>query len=586
MAEDPGPLDEGVGELENDLLTGGPEVAVEARSTTRHKGPKLRPQPAAAAPDTVLAEPGAGVDPRLAAYHQGAVPALPAPPASRGRSELTTWMLAAAFGATVAYVASSLRAGPVAPLEAERLSAASALAREAESLFHAAQAATDSIRRGPGLADSSSAPVSAWSETPGSLELPTRVRTAALAGSTLEVPSAARRAEQEPGQRSAPVAHASTLERSGSDRVDVTRPVEQAALLVQEPGVPRDAIEQASLEQATVEQAQVAQPTAEQPTAEQPTAEQATVAQATAEQASVAQATAEQATVAQPTVEQPTAELGAPADSVPLPAGSPRSEPGVALPASFGAVPGLIAGRFLDPGPLVAAGGEDWPATLVHARTGIEFVLVPGGSFTLGDDTSPSPDERPAVSVQVSAFYMARTEVSVDSWGAGGGAAAQPAGHPGGAHPVVAISWHEARAWCDRNGLALPSEAQWEYAAAGPEERRYPWGDEWRAGAANLAVSGGGHGQTAPVGTYPEDESWCGVLDLAGNVSEWCADLFARDHSWIEPGECDPLHEREGEDHVERGGSYRDDSPVRSTYRFGFSADGLEELGFRPVWVP
>jgi formylglycine-generating enzyme required for sulfatase activity len=97
-------------------------------------------------------------------------------------------------------------------------------------------------------------------------------------------------------------------------------------------------------------------------------------------------------------------------------------------------------------------------------------------------------------------------------------------------HPVVHVSWHDAVAYCQwlskRTGRAytLPSEAEWEKAARGTDDRIYPWGDDWDAPRCNTCE--GGLGGTTPVGAYPNGASPYGVSDMAGNVWEWTRSLY------------------------------------------------------------
>ena len=97
----------------------------------------------------------------------------------------------------------------------------------------------------------------------------------------------------------------------------------------------------------------------------------------------------------------------------------------------------------------------------------------------------------------------------------------------GDTQPVVGISWFEAVAYCrwlsaqTGHEFRLPSEAEWEKAARGPDGRIWPWGNTWEANRANSSEAG--IGKTTPVGQYPNGASFYGVLDMAGNAYEWVA---------------------------------------------------------------
>ena len=149
-------------------------------------------------------------------------------------------------------------------------------------------------------------------------------------------------------------------------------------------------------------------------------------------------------------------------------------------------------------------------------------------------------------------------------------------------HPVVYVSWTDARAYATWAGLRLPSEAEWEKAARGTDGRRFPWGKE--KPTALLASFDRQHEATQPVGSWPEGASPYGVEDMAGNVWEWCEDVD------------DPTFYREGPDNnprnsvgaeratsVARGGAWMFDArSLRTSARSSFPPTWrLEMLGFR-----
>ncbi|GKS60527.1 hypothetical protein YTPLAS18_40540 [Nitrospira sp.] len=96
-----------------------------------------------------------------------------------------------------------------------------------------------------------------------------------------------------------------------------------------------------------------------------------------------------------------------------------------------------------------------------------------------------------------------------------------------GTHPVTGITWrdaHEYGAWCNKR---LPTEYEWEKAGRGTQGPRFPWGNQWNA--ANCCCWEGGARSTCSVGAHQADKSPFGVVDMAGNVSEWCSNDFEFD---------------------------------------------------------
>ncbi|MCO5167142.1 MAG: bifunctional serine/threonine-protein kinase/formylglycine-generating enzyme family protein [Planctomycetes bacterium] len=220
-----------------------------------------------------------------------------------------------------------------------------------------------------------------------------------------------------------------------------------------------------------------------------------------------------------------------------------------------------------------------------RAADGSVLLYVPPGEFVMGSDECVyrmslgeelgEHDTRvsaPPHPVSVSAFLVGKHEVSwrqLERWREATGADV-PARPPrfDVSSPAVDVTWHQARAYCAWAGLALPTEAQWEWAARGPEARRYPWGDQDPApGGAGRAVFGLDRRTGAPRGVNDDmgGASWVGALHMSGNAWEWVEDLFAPFDGFLRGGDGprrDPCHRGdEGEPpfahRVIRGGSWR-----------------------------
>jgi formylglycine-generating enzyme required for sulfatase activity len=126
--------------------------------------------------------------------------------------------------------------------------------------------------------------------------------------------------------------------------------------------------------------------------------------------------------------------------------------------------------------------------------------------------------------------------------------------------PVVGINWYEAYAYARFRGKSLPTEAQWEYAARGIFGRVYPWGDLWQDNLSNHGKSRSpyydetdGYRYAAPAGAFPAGKSPEGVLNLAGNVWEWCLDWYA---AYDQSETFNPQGPATGTEKVVRGGSW------------------------------
>ena len=196
---------------------------------------------------------------------------------------------------------------------------------------------------------------------------------------------------------------------------------------------------------------------------------------------------------------------------------------------------------------------------------GGRMVWVPAGEFDMG---AAGPKQH---HVRVSkGFWLGTcpvTNAQYRQYCRATAAAFPPGSDQGDDHPLVFVSWAEAKAYCEHYGLSLPTEAQWEYAARGAEGPKYPWGDQWDETKCCNKGNQGPSGRTFPIGSFPVGASWCGALDLAGNVWQWCQDWYGEKYYGVSPG-TDPPGPDGGEDRVVRGGSfYKGESGCRSVHR-------------------
>ena len=206
---------------------------------------------------------------------------------------------------------------------------------------------------------------------------------------------------------------------------------------------------------------------------------------------------------------------------------------------------------------------------VIGARDGSSYVWIPPGEFWMGatpGDTEACPDEKPRHLVRITVgFWLAETPVTVTAYKRF--VAERPEFSMPDApgfnlawsredHPVVRVTWHEARAYCRWAGGGLPSEAQWEYAARGGHDGlKYPWGSEVTPDNANYYASR--RGGTSPVRSYPAN-AW-GLYDVAGNILQWVADWYDANYYAAPLGEPaeDPCGPQSGTERVLRGGSFK-----------------------------
>lgn len=207
--------------------------------------------------------------------------------------------------------------------------------------------------------------------------------------------------------------------------------------------------------------------------------------------------------------------------------------------------------------------GYTW-TPVEHDFDGVTMVLVPAGCFMMGSD-SGYDDEKPVHEQCFDApFWIDKTEVTQADFARLGGQKANPNYFRGYNLPVESITWFEARDFCILRGGRLPTEAEWEYAARGPDSLVYPWGNDFVT--ENVVYSGNSNGQTAEVGSRPAGASWVGALDMSGNVWEWVSSLY-QDYPYSADYES---NSNTSNSRVLRGGSWDDfiTDYLRAAYRY------------------
>jgi len=227
-----------------------------------------------------------------------------------------------------------------------------------------------------------------------------------------------------------------------------------------------------------------------------------------------------------------------------------------------------------------------------------DWVEIPAGEFIMGSKKGDGfDDERPQHTVHLPAFLAARVPVTnvqyklfVDATGH-----ETPRHWKNGQipakkdeHPVVNVSWHDSQAFCKWAGVLLPTEAQWEKAARGPDGRLWPWGnDKPTKDYCNFSMN---IGDTTLVGSYLKGASPYGCWDMAGNVWEWTGSLWGKDRS--KPDYGYPYDSGDGREdlaapdsvrRVLRGGSFASNvDRLRCAYRDGLNPDYRNTFrGFR-----
>jgi formylglycine-generating enzyme required for sulfatase activity len=231
---------------------------------------------------------------------------------------------------------------------------------------------------------------------------------------------------------------------------------------------------------------------------------------------------------------------------------------------------------------------------------GIEWVRIPAGQFYMGDNFDEGgADEQPVHLVALDEFYISKYEITFQQYDT----FCRETGHeypptigwgPGWVRadrPVYNVTWNDAMDFCTwltrktGESINLPTEAQWEYAARGTDQRRYPWGNtEPNCDLANhdCNIYGGSAVVGSNFGLSP-----FGLYDMAGNVNEWCKDYYDPFYySYSPPQNPQGPTDFRNSNRVIRGGSWQVDPSlsIRSADRYGVNnLSKTTHIGFRIV---
>lgn len=249
-----------------------------------------------------------------------------------------------------------------------------------------------------------------------------------------------------------------------------------------------------------------------------------------------------------------------------------------------------------------SAGGRK---NITNSKDGSELILIPAGEFLMGTPEKEGYDnEHPRRRVNLSAYYIGKYEVTNEQYARfvektryqaqGNWRDYSTSGRK--KHPVVCVTWKDAVAYCKWAGLRLPTEAEWEKAARGTDGRIYPWGNKWEAASLNWSgpkdkkwKSWEAQGSlptllpTKPIGSFPYGASSYGIMDMAGNVWEWCSDWYSVRYYQNSPT-ANPRGPDKGESKVLRGSSWStsDLDCLRSANRNWSKPSGWDDCyGFR-----
>ena len=256
--------------------------------------------------------------------------------------------------------------------------------------------------------------------------------------------------------------------------------------------------------------------------------------------------------------------------------------------------------------PAVSVGGTP-PVTPkeITTESGVKMVLLPGGTFTMGDEDGEV--DEPAHKVEVGPFAIDKFEVTQEEYERVMGA--NPSKFKGRKNPVEQVRWSDAVRYCNErsrveglepaydlktwtcrfeaDGYRLPTEAEWEYAARAGAATAYSFGDSDSKLQQHAWFKVNARGKPKPVGQR-RPNAW-GLHDVHGNVWEWCNDFYKVDY-YLEGPKKDPKGPESGKNKILRGGCWNSNADAcRSAYRYNENPAytdacfGYDIYGFRCV---
>jgi formylglycine-generating enzyme required for sulfatase activity len=227
----------------------------------------------------------------------------------------------------------------------------------------------------------------------------------------------------------------------------------------------------------------------------------------------------------------------------------------------------------------------EWSPT-IQTYNGVDMLLVPTGCFMMGSTTGDADEQPIYAQCFRKPYWIDRFEVTNTQFDTLGGKAELPSNWPDPQRPRTNVRWVEARDFCILRNTRLPTEAEWEFAARGPDGLNYPWGMVFVYDNGIFQPNSDKH--TWDVGSRGTGASWVGAQDMVGNVWEWVNTIYDT-HRFPYPYISDDGREDPNDNtsqRVIRGGSWYDGtdywSRAANRGRLGPSIQDFN-IGFRCV---